>query len=492
MTTISVIHLAYFFAAAMFMFGLKAMSSPARARRGIVWAGLGMVLATLVTFLHPEVHRNYFLILLALACGGGGSWWVARTVSIKNMPQMIAFYNAMGGGSAASIAVVALTDENLQGDLLQCLGVIGALLGCIAFTGSILAFFKLKGTVTKVPRFSNMQVINLGIMLIALLLGLILSFSTTAHPFLLVLYFVLALACGVIMTLPIGSSDMPVVVSLFNAMAGLAVAFEGFAMQNPAMMVAGVVVGASGWMLTSLMAKSMNRPVATILFSDTAFFREQAAVNAAALAAAQSSSGVKEPDASAAPAPDSRSVWDDKSGEVRTIDTHDAAVDLAYAEKVVIVPGYGMALSHAQQKLWELTEVLERRGVKVSFAIHPVAGRMPGHMNVLLAEAGVPYEKIVEIDDINPEFASVDVVLVVGANDTVNPSARTDTDSPIYGMPILDVDKANHVIVMKRGQGAGFSGIDNPLFTAGNTRLLYGDAQRTVQSLISGVRDVES
>lgn len=476
MSTLSVINLAYFFAAAMFMFGLKAMSSPVRARRGILWAGLGMALATMVTFVHPEVSRNYVLIVLALALGGCISFYSARSVEIKNMPQMIALYNAMGGGAAACIAVVAMTGTRLQGGLLQCLAVIGALLGCIAFTGSLLAFFKLNGSIKRVPQFSNLQVINLGIIVIALMLGLILSFSTTAHPMLLLIYFILALMCGVIMTLPVGSADMPVVVSLFNAMTGLAVAFEGFAMENPAMMVAGVVVGASGWMLTRLMAKAMNRPVANILFSDTAFFKEQATSGAAVVDTTTRKT---------------RSVWDEEAGEARAIDAHDAAVDLAYAERVVIVPGYGMALSHAQQKLAELTEMLEKRGIKVSFAIHPVAGRMPGHMNVLLAEAGISYEKIVDLDDINAEFSSVDVVLVVGANDIINPAARSETDSPIYGMPILDVDKANHVIVIKRGQGTGFSGIENTLFLAANTRLLYGDAQKSVQSLISHVRDID-
>jgi len=364
----SVINLAYFFAAAMFMFGLKAMSSPARARGGILWSGFGMVLATLVTFVHPSVNANYFLIVLALLVGGGLSWHYARKVAINDMPQMIALYNAMGGGAAACIAVLELTRADLAGDLLQSFAVIGALLGSIAFTGSLLAFWKLKGTIQRVPRFSNLQVINLGIFLFALLLALILSFAQDAHSVLLFIFFVLALTCGVLVTLPVGSSDMPVIISLFNAMTGIAVGLEGFALENPAMMVAGVVVGASGWMLTRLMAKAMNRPVANILFSDSAFFKQTETATAVT-------------EATVAP----KSVWDQVSEEALSIDAHDAAADLAYAESVVIVPGYGMALSHAQQKLWELTEQLERRGVKVRFAIHPVAGRMPGHMNVLLA-----------------------------------------------------------------------------------------------------------
>ena len=469
----SVVNLAYFFAAAMFMFGLKAMSSPVRARRGIVWAGIGMLLATLVTFMHPAVDRNYILIIVSLLVGGSLSYLYATRVEVRDMPQMIALYNAMGGGAAACIAIVELTKPELRGNLLQALAVIGGLLGSIAFTGSLLAYWKLKGSITKIPKFSNLQVINLGIILIALLLALLLSFSNGAHPILLLVFFILALISGVLITLPVGSSDMPVIISLFNAMAGLAVGFEGFALENPAMMVAGVVVGASGWMLTRLMAKAMNRPVANILFSDTAFFKQL-----------ETHSDAVDQTVAA------KSVWDQDSEEALSIDAHDAAADLAYAERVVIVPGYGMALSHAQQKLWEFTELLEKRGVKVSFAIHPVAGRMPGHMNVLLAEAGVPYEKIVDIDDINAEFSSVDVVLVVGANDITNPAARDDAASSIYGMPILDVDKANHVIVIKRGQGKGFSGIDNSMFLGSNTRLLYGDAARMIQTLISEVRDI--
>ena len=469
----SLINLAYFTAAVLFMFGLKAMSAPARAKRGIVWSGFGMLLATLVTFFHPAVDANYLLIVLALLIGGSISWFYARRVEINDMPQMIALYNAMGGGAAACIAVIELTRVNLVGDLLQALAVVGGLLGCIAFTGSLLAYWKLKGTVKRVPRFSNLQVVIFGLFLFALLIALILSFSTDPHPVLLFIFFLFALTIGVLITIPVGSADMPVIISLFNAIAGMAVGLEGVALENPAMMVAGVVVGASGWMLTRLMAKAMNRPVGNILFSDSAFFK------ASATTAATSESTLAH-----------KSVWDEESEEALSIDAHDAAADLAYAERVVIVPGYGMALSHAQQKLWELTEQLERRGVRVSFAIHPVAGRMPGHMNVLLAEAGVAYEKIVDIDDINAEFSSVDVVLVVGANDIINPAAREDAESPIFGMPILDVDKAKHVIVVKRGQGPGFSGIDNSLYHAGNCRLLYGDAQKMVQSLIAEVRDI--
>ncbi len=469
----SFINLAYFFAAAMFMFGLKAMSTPVRARRGIIWAGFGMLLATIVTFFHPAINDNFLLIVIALLIGAAASWHFARRVQINDMPQMIALYNAMGGGAAACIAIIETTRTDLSGDLLQALAVIGGLLGSIAFTGSMLAYLKLRGTLKRVPRFSNLQVFNVGLILIALLIALILSFSANPHPALLFIFFLFALISGVLITLPVGSSDMPVIISLFNAMAGLAVGLEGVALENPAMMVAGVVVGASGWMLTSLMARAMNRPIANILFSDSAFFKQVETTSEA-------------PDSTLA----HKSVWDQESEEALSIDAHDAAADLAFAERVVIVPGYGMALSHAQQKLWELTEVLERRGVKVSFAIHPVAGRMPGHMNVLLAEAGVPYEKIVDIDDINAEFTSVDVVLVVGANDIVNPAARDDADSPIFGMPIMDVDKASHVIVVKRGQGTGFSGIENSLFVAGNCRLLYGDAQKMVQSLISEVREI--
>lgn len=453
---------AYFTAAVMFIYGLKAMSSPVTARRGIIWSGVAMAVAVLVTFLHPKVGGNYALIVLAIGLGGVAAWISARKVAMTDMPQMIALYNGMGGGAAAAIAAVELlkraSGEVQMDNVTVVLAVLGGIIGAVAFSGSLIAFGKLQGWIRKSWRFSGQQALNLVIFLATLALGALLM-MTESSPMVLLAFFGLALVMGVLMTVPIGGADMPVVISLYNALTGLAVGFEGYVLQNPAMMIAGIVVGAAGSLLTQLMAKSMNRSLGNVLFAGFG-------------KADEDSAGIE------------------VSGEMKSIDATDASIQLAYAEKVIIIPGYGLAVAQAQHKLWELTELLQHRGVKVSFAIHPVAGRMPGHMNVLLAEAGVPYDLIFDLEDINAQFPTTDVALVIGANDVVNPAARKDTASPIYGMPILDVDKAKNCIVIKRGQGTGFSGIENLLFFEDNTRMLYGDAQKVAQALISGVKSL--
>jgi NAD(P) transhydrogenase subunit beta len=450
------VQLAYFIAAVLFIVGLKRMSSPRTARVGIVWAGLGMALAVLATFFYPGLS-NYALMVLAIAIAGAAAWWWARVVAMTDMPQMIAIYNGMGGGSAAAIgAVELLKDEPLEFDILA-LAVVGALIGSIAFSGSAIAFAKLQGIMDKTFYFPNQQLINLSALAAAVLAGMILI-STGTPGWLLFLFFILALAFGVLMTLPIGGADMPVVIALYNALTGLAVGFEGFVLGNPAMMIAGIVVGAAGTLLTQLMAKAMNRSLAKVLFSQ---------FGAAA--------GAKQ---------------EKVEGDLKPIDANDAASLMTYADKVIVVPGYGMAVAQAQHKVWEFCRVLQERGVDVKFAIHPVAGRMPGHMNVLLAEAGVPYDLIYGLEEINEDFANANVALVIGANDVVNPIARIDPDSPIYGMPILNADKSKNVIVIKRGKGAGFSGAENHLFYAENTRMLYGDGQKMASALIAGVKAV--
>ena len=453
------IQASYFSAAVLFIFGLKQMSSPVTARRGIIWAGVGMLLATLVTFFHDHIHANYVLMVLAIAIGGGAAWWSGKRVAMTDMPQMIALYNGMGGGAAAAIAAVELVKGEPMSNTVLILAVLGALIGTIAFSGSAIAFGKLQGLIRKATRYPNQQLVNLAAFVVTLLLGLlIIKVGHEIAGFWLFLFFALALAVGVMITLPIGGADMPVVISLFNALTGLAVGFEGYVLQNPAMMIAGIVVGSAGTLLTQLMAKAMNRPVSNVLFSgfgDTA---------------------------------DGESA--EVKGSMKPIDPTDAGVMMAFADKVIIVPGYGMAVAQAQHKVWELTQLLMERGVTVKFAIHPVAGRMPGHMNVLLAEAGVPYDLIYDLDEINNEFPTADVALVIGANDVVNPAARTDPNSPIYGMPILNVDQAKNVLVIKRGQGAGFSGIENHLFFADNTRMLYGDAQSMVSELIAAIKEL--
>jgi NAD(P) transhydrogenase subunit beta len=446
------VELTYFVTALLFILGLKRMSSPNTARSGVIWAGVAMVAATLVTFFIPGLH-NQGLMILAIAIGTVVAWIAAKRVQMTDMPQMVAIYNGMGGGAAGAIAAVELLrGEFAEAQGLKFLAILGALIGSVSFTGSLIAFAKLQGLMSSRPiQFPTQKPVNAAVGVGALLLAL-LVFFTQSGPLILV-FFLLALGFGVLMTLPIGGGDMPVVISLYNALTGLAVSFEGFAIGNAALIVAGTVVGAAGTLLTLLMAKAMNRSLWSVLVGG--FGMEQ----------------------------DSGEV----KGNLKPIDLEDAAVMLAYASKVIFVPGYGMAVAQAQHKLRELADVLEAKGIEVKFAIHPVAGRMPGHMNVLLAEAGVAYEKLYDMEDINPEFPQADVAVVIGANDVVNPAARRK-GSPLYGMPILEVDKAKNAIVVKRGQGRGFAGVENELFYADNTRMLYGDAQNVLGQLVQSLK----
>lgn len=452
------IEIFYLLAAILFIMGLKKMSSPVTARSGIMWAGVGMILATLVTFAYPGMH-NYGWMIMALLVGSVIAWWWAKKVSMTDMPQMIAIYNGMGGGAAALIAAVELIKVAPLGPVVQTLAVLGALIGSVSFSGSIIAFLKLQDLLRKSIIFKNQQIINVSVLGITVLLGLIIILQgENASLTIITLFFAGALIFGVMMTVPIGGADMPVVISLYNALTGLAVAFEGFVLHNNAMIIAGTVVGAAGTLLTQLMAKAMNRSLGNVLFSGFG---------------AEVTAGSEE-----------------VTGSLKPIEAMDAAIMMAYAQQVLIIPGYGMAVAQAQHKIWELTKTLIDRGVRVKFAIHPVAGRMPGHMNVLLAEAGVPYDLIFDLDEINEEFQQTDVALVIGANDVVNPAARNDKSSPIYGMPILNADIARNAIVIKRGRGAGFSGIENYLFFADNTRMLYGDGQKMVAELVQHAKSL--
>ena len=454
----ALIQAAYFLAALLFILGLKRMSSPKGARGGIVWAGLGMLIATLITFLWPGMH-NFGLMLAAILIGGGLAWWSGRRVAMTAMPQMVALYNGMGGGAAAAIAAGELLHAGALGPAARTLAVAGALIGGVSFSGSLIAFAKLQGLINKSLRFKGQQVVNGLVFLLALGHGVLIAAGYEgAGDTPVIAFFLFALLFGVLMTVPIGGADMPVVISLYNAFTGLAVGFEGFVLQNAAMIIAGTVVGAAGTLLTQLMAKAMNRSIGNVLFSN---FGETATAGG------------------------------EVAGSLKPIEAPDAGVMMAYGSKVIIVPGYGMAVAQAQHKVWELTQLLQNRGVTVKFAIHPVAGRMPGHMNVLLAEAGVPYDIIADLEEINAEFATADVALIIGANDVVNPDARNRKDSPIYGMPILDADKAKNVIVIKRGQGRGFSGIENALFYMDNTRMLYGDGQEAVARLIQAIKTLD-
>jgi NAD(P) transhydrogenase subunit beta len=453
----ALIQISYLVTAALFILGLKRMSSPVTARSGILWAGSGMLVATVVSFLYPGM-TNYELILAAIAVGGGLAWWSGKRVAMTDMPQMIALYNGMGGGAAAAIAAVELYRGESHGYATSTLAVVGGIIGSVSFSGSAIAFGKLQGLITKSIRFSGQQVFNLLLLAAALVLGALVAFNFEATPPIVTAFFALALLLGLTMTLPIGGADMPVVISLYNALTGLAVAFEGFVLNNAAMIIAGTVVGSAGTLLTQLMAKAMNRSLGNVLFSG---FGDTGGATTGEV-----------------------------TGSLKPIEASDVGVMMAFASKVIIVPGYGMAVAQAQHKIWELCQLLIDRGVTVKFAIHPVAGRMPGHMNVLLAEAGVPYDLISDLDEINSEFETADAALIIGANDVVNPVARNDKSSPIYGMPILNADKAKNVIVIKRGKGAGFSGIENALFYLDNTRMLYGDAQKAGAELIQAIKAV--
>ncbi|HEY6896231.1 MAG TPA: NAD(P)(+) transhydrogenase (Re/Si-specific) subunit beta [Rhodocyclaceae bacterium] len=457
MTIEFLIQASYFVVAVLFILGLKAMSSPVTAKKGILWAGVGMVLATLITFATPQM-ANYLLMIVAIVIGGAVAWWAGKVVKMTDMPQMVAIYNGMGGGAAAAIAALEFAKGSHHDAITTTLAVAGALIGSVAFSGSCIAFAKLQGIMKKAHRLPAQNAVNVILAGIVLLLGA--SIVASGHPSNggLLTFFVLALALGAVLTSPIGGADMPVVISLLNAFTGLAVGFEGYVLHNPSLIIAGIVVGASGTLLTQLMAKAMNRPISNVLFTPIT-------------GEAQGGEGI--------------------TGTMKEASANDAAAMMRYAQKVIIVPGYGMAVAGAQHKVWEMAKLLQEAGVEVKFAIHPVAGRMPGHMNVLLAEAGVPYDIIFDLEEINEEFATADVALVIGANDVVNPVARTDKSSPIYGMPILNADRAMNVIVNKRGKGTGYSGVENALFYGENTRMLYGSAQQAIAEVIANVKAMQ-
>jgi NAD(P) transhydrogenase subunit beta len=473
-----IIDASYLVASFLFIYGLKRMSSPVTARSGIVVAGYGMLVAILASFLYyfgvgpqvqPHLTVNTILAVVALLIGVGLAWRSGKTVEMTAMPQMVALYNGMGGGAAAAIAAAELLKLSLAGSgpavhygaVPLVVTVIGALIGAISLSGSLIAWAKLDGRINGTWRIKGQQVLNGAVFLATLALGLYIALYShgIAPVWMIAAFFVGALVFGVLMTMPIGGADMPVVISLFNAFTGLAVGFEGFVLQNPALMIAGMVVGSAGTLLTLLMAKAMNRSVANVIFSNfgAAGTEEQGEI----------------------------------SGSMKPVDAGDAGINMRYASKVIIAPGYGLAVAQAQHKLFEFVKQLTDAGVEVKFAIHPVAGRMPGHMNVLLAEAGVPYDMIFDMEDVNGEFKEADVAIVIGANDTVNPAARTNKSSPIYGMPILNVDQAKQVYVVKRGQGKGYSGVENELFFQDNTNMVYGDAQKVMVAMIQAVKSLD-
>jgi len=459
-------------AAFFLMFGLWRMSSPVTAPSGILLAGGAMVAAVLASFLYvftvdaaarPDLPLNVGLAVGALVLGVGVAWWSGRKVAITAMPQAVALFNGMGGGAAAAIAAVELFSMKAHGAAALTVTLLGALIGSVSLSGSVIAWAKLDEILKKPLHLPGLQIFNGAVLLLALVTGGYMVFVTTGAattllpmPTLIEMFFGLALLYGIMMTLPIGGADMPVVISIYNAFTGLAVGLEGFVLQNPALMIAGMLVGAAGLLLTLLMARAMNRSVGKILFASfgPGAKRKQGAIK----------------------------------GSLKPVQASDAGIFMRYAKSVIIVPGYGLAVSQGQGKLYDFVKLLQAAGVSVKFGIHPVAGRMPGQMDVLLAEAGVPYDLIVQMADINEEFKTADVALVIGANDVVNPEARTDKTSPLYGMPILNADQAKKCYCVKRGDGKGYAGVVNPLFYADNTFMVYGDAAAVCVAMAEAVR----
>jgi NAD(P) transhydrogenase subunit beta len=454
-----VVGLLYLVAIICFIVALRFLSSPRHARRGNWIGGVGMLVAIATTLLLDGIG-NWALLVIGGAIGAAVGLVGARTVKMTAMPQMVALFNGVGGGAAALVALAEFHRDagGLGTDSIVSI-VLSALIGSISFAGSLVAFAKLQELIGGRPIvFPAQNVVNVLVFAGAVGLG-IAAIAGVEDQWVLWALIALALLFGVLFVLPIGGADMPVVISLLNAFTGLAASATGFVLDSTVLIVSGMLVGASGTLLTLMMAKAMNRSVANVLFG--AFGQVQAGVGQAR-------------------ADDGRTV--------RATSPEDVAVQLSFARKVIVVPGYGMAVAQAQHDVRQLADLLEERGVDVKYAIHPVAGRMPGHMNVLLAEANVPYTQLKEMEEINPEFAQTDVALVIGANDVTNPAARSDTSSPIYGMPILDVDHAASVIVMKRSMNPGFAGIDNELYLDPKTTMLFGDAKDSVVKLISAVK----
>jgi NAD(P) transhydrogenase subunit beta len=458
-------HLAYLVAAVLFIIGIKQLASPKTARTGNLVAAVGMVIALAVTLINTRTGA-YAWIFGGMLVGSAIGVVAARKVAMTDMPQMVALFNGSGGAAAALVSSLGYLDLIRTGRTLSIETVIeillGALIGSVSFTGSLIAWGKLQAVISeRAVTYPLQQVSNAIIFLGILALGAWLLIGPPSMTIFLI-FLAGCLLFGFLFVIPIGGGDMPVVISLLNSFTGLATAATGFTLHNTVLIISGTLVGASGTLLTYLMCKAMNRSLTNVLFS---------AFGAAAGTA---------PGASAGAGGAGRTV--------RDVSAEDAATLLAYAREVIIIPGYGMAVAQAQHVVRELADQLKTRGVEVKFAVHPVAGRMPGHMNVLLAEANVPYTDLYDIDQVNPDFERADVAVVLGANDVVNPAARTDKTSPIYGMPILDADKAQHVLILKRSMRAGFAGIENELFYNPKTMMLFGDAKDSVQKLLTAVK----
>ncbi len=455
------LELSYLLAAVFFVVGLKFQSHPLTARKGNLWAAAGMFLAMLTTlFLHKDADgngialTNGIIIVFSIAVAGVLGAVIARRVKMTAMPELVSFFNATGGGASALVALIEFSNPNNSSTLVTLLGLV---IGSVAFSGSLIAYGKLDGKVgdifAKWTTYLNLFLLGIVITIIVFILAGNISYDS--QKLLVYGLLVISLIYGVMFVMPIGGADMPVVISLLNSFTGIAAAMGGFIYHNQAMILGGILVGAAGTILTILMCNAMNRSLFNVIIG--AFGGGGAAAT-------------------------------HEQGTIKEISLSDASILLSYSQKVVIIPGYGLAVAQAQHICHELDTLLEEKGVEVKYAIHPVAGRMPGHMNVLLAEADVPYEKLIEMDDINPSLPNTDVVVVIGANDVVNPAAHDDPSSPIYGMPIINAHEAKNIIVMKRGMGKGYAGIENFLFFNDKTRMLFGHAKESLQKLVNEIK----
>ena len=461
----AVLDILYLLASVGFIVGLKMLGSPKTARKGNFYSAIGMTLAILGTiFIYPKIaHLHvptfvYGLIFTAILIGSIIGWSIAKKVEMTKMPELVSFFNGMGGATAALIGLMEFA-HNIGHSSKMSMIVAGLVIGSISFAGSMIAWAKLNGRLRKPIRLPKYNILNTLLALVLVLLGVYIVWAQVSNPVFIYTLFALALIYGVLFVLPIGGADMPVVISLLNSFTGLAAAFGGFLYGNMAMLTGGILVGSAGTILTVAMTKAMNRSLTAVVFG---------AFGEGSSAAGTSGTKIK--------------------GNIKEAGPSDAAILLNYANKVIIVPGYGLAVAQAQHVLHELEELLSKKGIDVKYAIHPVAGRMPGHMNVLLAEANVDYDKLVDMEDINNEFANTDVVLVVGANDVVNPAAHNDPSSPIYGMPVLDVENAKNIIVNKRSMKPGYAGIENELFYNPKTSMLFGDAKSALTKVVQELK----
>ncbi len=455
----AILEFSYLIAAILFVYGLKLLSHPESAKRGNLWAATGMILAMIATlFFHqdesgePIQLMNVVMILITLGIGGAIGLIISKKVKMTAMPELVSFFNATGGAASALVGLLEFGNPTNESLLVPLLGLI---IGSVAFSGSLIAYGKLSGKVGSMHA-GIIKYVNYVLLagLVGLTVFLLIQPAPQDHSYLVYILLAVSMLYGVLFVMPIGGADMPVVISLLNSLTGIAAAMAGFIYYNLAMILGGIFVGAAGSILTLLMCKAMNRSLLNVLLGG--FGGGSGAVG-------------------------------EEGGNIKEIMLSDAAVLLAYSQKVVVVPGYGLAVAQAQHTVHELEKLLKDKGVLVKYGIHPVAGRMPGHMNVLLAEADVAYGKLVEMDEINKEMGTTDVVIVVGANDVVNPAANDNPGSPIYGMPVINAAQAKNVIVMKRGMGKGYAGIENPLFFKDNTHMLFGHAKESIQKLVTEI-----